>query len=120
MNNVLNRKMFVNRDARAKLARMGGILASSPEMVDETQRFATGGTVNPFSMSDGSMSAIAYLKANYPAIYETYKDDPEALSNYAELFVREAQRPESSLLEELEAPRDYDLVKRAFSDPTGS
>jgi hypothetical protein len=118
MNNVLNRKMFVNRDARAKLANMGGILASSPEMVDETQRFALGGTVNPFSMSDGSMSAIAYLKANYPAIYETYKDDPEALSNYAELFVREAQRPESSLLEELEAPRDYDLVKRAFSDPT--
>ena len=45
MNNVLNRKMFVNRDARAKLANMGGILASSPEMVDETQRFAPGGTV---------------------------------------------------------------------------
>lgn len=45
MNNVLNRKMFVNRDARAKLANMGGILASSPEMVDETQRYAPGGTV---------------------------------------------------------------------------
>ena len=45
MNNVLNRKMFVNRNARAKLANMGGILASSPEMVDETQRFAPGGTV---------------------------------------------------------------------------
>jgi hypothetical protein len=118
MNNVLNRKMFVNRDARAKLANMGGILASSPEMVNETQRFAPGGTVDLLSMSGGSMSAIAYLKANYPAIYEAYKDDPEALSNYAEVFVREAQRPESSLLEELEAPRDYDLVKRAFSDPT--
>jgi hypothetical protein len=118
MNNVLNRKMFVNRDARAKLANMGGILASSPEMVNETQRFAPGGTVDLLSMSGGSMSAIAYLKANYPAIYEAYKDDPEALSNYAEVFVREAQRPESSLLEELEAPREYDLVKRAFSDPT--
>ena len=45
MNNVLNRKMFVNRNARAKLANMGGILASSPEMVNETQRFAPGGTV---------------------------------------------------------------------------
>lgn len=45
MNNVLNRKMFVNRDARSKLANMGGILASSPEMVDATQRFAPGGTV---------------------------------------------------------------------------
>ena len=104
MNNVLNRKMFVNRNARAKLANMGGILASSPEMVDETQRFAPGGTVDLLSMSGGSMSAIDYLKANYPAIYEAYKDDPEALSNYAEVFVREAQRPESSLLEELEAP----------------
>ena len=47
---------------------------------------------------------LLILKANYPAVYEVYKDDPEALSNYAELFVREAQRPESSLLEELEAP----------------
>ena len=45
MNNVLNRKMFVNRTARAKLANMGGILASSPEMVDATQSFAPGGTV---------------------------------------------------------------------------
>jgi hypothetical protein len=45
MNNVLNRKMFVNRDARAKLANMGGILASSPEMVNVTQQFAPGGTV---------------------------------------------------------------------------
>jgi hypothetical protein len=45
MNNVLNRKMFVNRNARAKLANMGGILASFPEMVNETQRFAPGGTV---------------------------------------------------------------------------
>jgi len=117
MNNVLNRKMFANRDARAKLANMGGILASSPEMVDATQRFAPGGTVEPFSMSGGSMSAIAYLKANYPSVYEVYKDDPEALSNYAELFVREAQRPESSLLEQLEAPRKYDLLKSAFTDP---
>lgn len=45
MNNVLNRKMFANRDARAKLANMGGILASSPEMVNVTQQFAPGGTV---------------------------------------------------------------------------
>ncbi len=45
MNNVLNRKMFANRDARAKLANMGGILASSPEMVNVTQQFAPGGMV---------------------------------------------------------------------------
>ena len=40
---VMNRKMFANRDARTKLAGMGGILASSPEMMDATQRFQTGG-----------------------------------------------------------------------------
>ena len=40
---VMNRKMFANRDARTKLAGMGGILASSPEMMDATQRFETGG-----------------------------------------------------------------------------
>tara|TARA_R100000541_G_scaffold44844_1_gene51882 strand:+ start:550 stop:2322 length:1773 start_codon:yes stop_codon:yes gene_type:complete len=37
--------MFANRDARAKLANMGGILASSPEMVNVTQQFAPGGMV---------------------------------------------------------------------------
>ena len=41
--NVLNRKMFANRDARRKLANMGGILASSPELMQTAQRFQTGG-----------------------------------------------------------------------------
>ena len=41
--NVLNRKMFANRDARRKLANMGGILASSPELMSTAQRFQTGG-----------------------------------------------------------------------------
>ena len=38
--NVLNRKMFANRDARRKLANMGGILASSPELMQTAQMFA--------------------------------------------------------------------------------
>tara|TARA_R100001163_G_C5067614_1_gene206894 strand:- start:4639 stop:6093 length:1455 start_codon:yes stop_codon:yes gene_type:complete len=41
--NVLNRKMFANRDARRKLANMGGILASSPELMNTAQMFANGG-----------------------------------------------------------------------------
>ena len=40
--NVENRKLFTNRDARAKLATMGGILASSPELLGEVQKFKTG------------------------------------------------------------------------------
>jgi len=44
---AMNRKMFSNRDARTKLAGMGGILASSPELMGATQRFETGGQSVP-------------------------------------------------------------------------
>lgn len=43
--NVANRKLFANRDARQKLASMGGIMASSPELLGEAQKFAPGGRV---------------------------------------------------------------------------
>ena len=41
--NVMNRKMFANRDARRKLANMGGIVASSPELLGTAQNFENGG-----------------------------------------------------------------------------
>jgi hypothetical protein len=44
--NVMNRKMFTNRDARRKLANMGGIIASSPELLNTAQSFAPGGQTN--------------------------------------------------------------------------
>jgi hypothetical protein len=44
--NVMNRKMFANRDARRKLANMGGIIASSPELLNVAQSFAPGGQTN--------------------------------------------------------------------------
>jgi hypothetical protein len=43
MMNVLNRKMFANRDARRKLADMGGIIASSADLLGTAQKFAPGG-----------------------------------------------------------------------------
>jgi hypothetical protein len=43
--NVANRKLFANRDARKKLAAMGGIMASSPELLGEAQLYQQGGTV---------------------------------------------------------------------------
>jgi len=43
--NVANRKLFTNRDARAKLSSMGGIMASSPELLGEVQKFAKAGDV---------------------------------------------------------------------------
>ena len=43
--NVENRKLFVNRDARKRLSEMGGIMASSGELMNEVQKFAPGGEV---------------------------------------------------------------------------
>ncbi len=41
--NVLNRNMFRNRDSRNRLAQMGGILSSSPELQETAMTFASGG-----------------------------------------------------------------------------
>lgn len=41
--NVLNRNMFRNRDSRNRLAQMGGILSSSPELQETAMTFANGG-----------------------------------------------------------------------------
>lgn len=40
--NVENRKLFANRDARKRLSEMGGIMASSGELMNEVQQFADG------------------------------------------------------------------------------
>jgi hypothetical protein len=45
--NVTNRKMFRPRNARNKLNQMGGIMASSPELMQTIQRFELGGGVRP-------------------------------------------------------------------------
>jgi hypothetical protein len=44
--NVTNRKMFRPRNARNKLNQMGGIMASSPELMQTIQRFQLGGGVD--------------------------------------------------------------------------
>ena len=41
--NVMNRKLFANRAARRRLANMGGIMVSSPELMQAAQTFQTGG-----------------------------------------------------------------------------
>ena len=44
----MNRKLFANRDARRKLANMGGIIASSPELLGTAQSFREGGKAISF------------------------------------------------------------------------
>ena len=43
--NVMNRKLFANRDARRRLANMGGIMTSSPELMQAAQTYQVGGNV---------------------------------------------------------------------------
>jgi len=43
--NVMNRKMFANRNARRRLANMGGIMTSSPELMQAGQTYQVGGSV---------------------------------------------------------------------------
>lgn len=42
---VMNRKLFATREARNRLRNMGGIMASSPELMQEAQTFQAGGPV---------------------------------------------------------------------------
>jgi hypothetical protein len=61
--NVMNRKLFANRDARRKLANMGGIVTSSPELINTVQSFRRGGRTITFGntklvlFDDGEMYA---------------------------------------------------------------
>ena len=66
----------------------------------------------------GSISAIANLKVNHPEIYSRVKDDPEELLSTAEYFLNVAETPAQTGLEQLETPRENDLLKRMFADPT--
>tara|TARA_R100000734_G_C3313060_1_gene104294 strand:- start:400 stop:1995 length:1596 start_codon:yes stop_codon:yes gene_type:complete len=68
--NVMNRKLFANRNARRKLANMGGIMTSSPELMQAGQMFQVGGQI-------GSPTAqkVKTVKAPYSGImYDVYTD----------------------------------------------
>ncbi len=60
--NVENRKLFANRDARKRLAEMGGILASSPELMGEAMKFANGGG-----------GELSYIVSNIPGLVDQYE-----------------------------------------------
>jgi len=66
----------------------------------------------------GTISAIANLKVNHPEIYEEYKGNPESLALAAEYFLNVPETPAQTVMESSEKPREYDLLKRMFSDPT--
>lgn len=49
---VNDRKLFANRDARRQLSQMGGIVASSPELLGVAQKFNMGGEARFMSPND--------------------------------------------------------------------
>jgi hypothetical protein len=56
---VLNRKLFANKEARNKLAEMGGIMASSEALMREAQNvpmYAPGGVVD----APAASAAVCY------------------------------------------------------------
>jgi len=59
--NAQHRKLFVDRGSRQKLSQMGGIMASSSDLMGEAQRFAEGGVVKP----EGEPLAIVAGRAFY-------------------------------------------------------
>ena len=54
---VSNRKLFKKRPARDNLNQVAGIMASSPELMNEVQRFDNGGNVQ----LPGSVGSIVQL-----------------------------------------------------------
>ena len=97
--NVENRKLFRNKDARSRLASMGGIMGSSPELLGEVQKFSNGQEVKiPNTDTETTNNIISkYLEA-----VESYTK-PQDMSQ--EVY---DQRIKDYLIYELVMTREYD------------
>lgn len=62
---VNQRKLFNNRSARNKLSQMGGIMASSPELMQTVQNFNVGGPVNTQQQINQANRAATIPGVNY-------------------------------------------------------
>ena len=103
---------------------IAGIAQSLAPQTDMTQNTGVGSVQEPTRMAEGgplsagTMSAIAQLKVAQPELYAQVKDDPEELKLAAEYFLNVAKDVENTTLEGMSAPRENDLRKRMFTDPT--
>ena len=90
----------------------GGIPMYTPFAAEALQ-------ARPGAMTGGAATAIAMLRENYPQLYEQYKDSPDLEQvAAAAMSGMVAETPELTGLEQLEAPRDYDLLQSLFTDPS--
>ena len=90
----------------------GGIPMYTPFAAEALQ-------ARPGAMTGGAVTAIAMLRENYPELYDQYKDSPDLEQiAAAAMSGMVAETPELTGLEQLEAPRDYDLLQSLFTDPS--
>lgn len=91
----------------------GGIPMYTPFAAEALQ-------ARPGAMTGGVATAVAMLRENYPELYDQYKDTPylEQVAQAARDQSMSAETPELTGLEQLEAPRDYDLLQSLFTDPS--
>ena len=89
----------------------------APQMMSDggIMRLQDGGRTSRFSGK--GLSAVAALKVNYPDLYRQYKDTSDLLY-VAQTMLDSPKTPEQTGLEQLETPRENDLLKRMFADPT--
>jgi len=111
--NVENRKLFTNRDARAKLATMGGIMASSPELLGTVQKFAEAGEVKaPMFLVQG---VTGYLDNQF--LYLTAAELDLLNRSIGPLDVQEATPEILSQINPMQlSSTDNPNVKRLFAD----
>jgi len=82
--NVLNRGMFKNRDSRNRLAQMGGILSSSPELQETAMTFSNGGGADlpDYIINVPGLTAEGeYLRISSATLEKLNNSVPEVMAN---------------------------------------
>ena len=106
--NVDNRKLFANRDARRRLSEMGGIMASSADLLGEAQKFQDGGRVIP-----GDMPPIPQQAPVSPTIGQQIGGQLRDFFQPIGDSMRETMQPMGSAIREGLEPMTYvDFLKR--------
>ena len=100
--NVENRKLFRNKDARSRLANMGGIIASSPELLGTVQKFQEGGEVKPTPVSIGN--ALFYIDMQTGTVFDDQGaviSDPSVINVVSIKATQMAQAPSTEGVQQI-------------------
>ena len=100
--NVENRKLFRNKDARSRLASMGGIMGSSPELLGTVQKFQEGGEIKPTPVSIGN--AMFYIDMQTGTVFDDQGamiNDPRVIDVVSIKAAQMAQAPSTEGVEQI-------------------